>query len=239
MKLLWHHLKLLSFLFLGISLLSACSNDSSQRRELARDDILAQVGGHYITINDFQKAMNQQSPYFRSQFISLVRKKEFLRDLIKFEVLILEAERRGMQYLWPVKLAERKAMINLLIKRIIAKVSPSLIKVAELKRYYEKHRNLFPKQSFDQARDSILKSLLQQRRRQIYKRYLAQLRKKTKIHINQKLLAQLEQKYKNTTTPKKTHKTTTKPTARKTTTKPTAHKTTTKPTTHPSTKPTR
>jgi len=190
----WNYLLLICFISLS---LFACNNKSQQKhREISRDDILAQVGGHFITINDFQKAMNQQTPYFRSQFIFLIRKKAFLRDLIRFEVLILEAERRGMQHLWPIKLAKRRAMINLLIKRIVSKITPFHIKKNDVKQYYKLYQKMFPHQTFIQASASIVKLLLKKKRQKVYKLYIAKLRKQTSIRIDQKLLWKLEQKYK-------------------------------------------
>src|SRR5215831_17389865 len=48
-----------------------------------------------ISVGDFQKRLNEQSPYIRTRYTSLERKKEFLDNMVRFEVLAGEAQRKG------------------------------------------------------------------------------------------------------------------------------------------------
>ena len=63
---------------------------SSQKPEdLA--EVLAKVDDVTITVGEFQERINQQSPYVRARYTSIERKKEFLDNLVRFEVLAKEA----------------------------------------------------------------------------------------------------------------------------------------------------
>src|SRR5690242_18856173 len=57
---------------------------------------IAEVDGYVITLADFQDRINKQSPYIRARYTSMERKKEFLDNLVRFEVLAAEAKKRGL-----------------------------------------------------------------------------------------------------------------------------------------------
>src|SRR5687767_8421049 len=63
-------------------------------KELAEP--LATIDGYTITIGEFQDRINKQSPYVRARYTSVEQKKDFLDNLIRFEVLAKEAKKRGM-----------------------------------------------------------------------------------------------------------------------------------------------
>src|SRR5207249_10244650 len=92
----------LSLLAAGALLHAACervgnkSQAAPGSRSVDPAQVLAKIDDVVITVGDFQGRINQQSPYVRARYTSLERKKEFLDNLVRFEVLAKEAERRGL-----------------------------------------------------------------------------------------------------------------------------------------------
>src|SRR5262245_10892605 len=58
-------------------------------------EAVAKIDDVTITVGEFQSRLNQQSPYIRARYTSMERKKEFLDNLVRFEVLAKEAQSKG------------------------------------------------------------------------------------------------------------------------------------------------
>src|SRR5215472_9595492 len=58
-------------------------------------EAVAKIDDLTITVGEFQDRLNQQSPYIRARYTSLERKKEFLDNMVRFEVLAKEAQSKG------------------------------------------------------------------------------------------------------------------------------------------------
>ena len=100
--------------------------------------VLAKVDDVTITLGDFQTQLNRQSPYIRARYTSLEQKKEFLDNLIKFEVLAKEAVHRGFDKDPEVVRTMKQVMIQKLMKdEFETKVTPDSISDDELKKYYD------------------------------------------------------------------------------------------------------
>ena len=78
--------------------------------------MLAKVDDVTITVGEFQERINQQSPYVRARYTSMERKKEFLDNLVRFEVLAKEADRRGLTKDPEVVRTMKQVMIQKLLK---------------------------------------------------------------------------------------------------------------------------
>src|SRR6266700_4286175 len=57
--------------------------------------VVAKVDDNVITVGDVQERINKQAPFVRSRYTTLDKKKEFLDNLIRFEVMAAEAQKRG------------------------------------------------------------------------------------------------------------------------------------------------
>jgi peptidyl-prolyl cis-trans isomerase C len=98
---------------------------------------LATVGDVVITLGDFQERLNRQSPYIRNRYTSIEQKKEFLENLIRFEVLAKEAERRGFDKDPEVVRTMKQVMIQKLIaEEFDQKLTAAAITDEELQKYY-------------------------------------------------------------------------------------------------------
>jgi peptidyl-prolyl cis-trans isomerase C len=112
----------------------------SDLTEDERGRIVARIGDTVITLADFERRLNQQSPFARSRYSSLQRKKEFLDSLVRFELLAIEAREKGYDQDPDVILARKQAMV----RQLTALEVPKLVKLtditdAEVQTYYDGH----------------------------------------------------------------------------------------------------
>jgi peptidyl-prolyl cis-trans isomerase C len=133
----------------GALLHAACQDvkgaraSSQKPEELA--EVLAKVDDVTITVGEFQERINQQSPYVRARYTSMERKKEFLDNLVRFEVLAKEAQRRGLDKDPEVVRTMKQVMIQKLLKDEFDKQKMEDISDAEVKKYWDEHNDEFNK----------------------------------------------------------------------------------------------
>lgn len=102
--------------------------------------IVARVGGEAITADEIRQRLNETSPFLRARYTTLERKKEFLDNLIKNELLAQEAQRQGLDKSPQVREQAKRAMIQELIhKQLDEKVTGADIAEPELRKYYQAH----------------------------------------------------------------------------------------------------
>ena len=79
-------------------------------------EVVATVGGDVITVDEFKARMDEQSPFIRARYNSVERKKEFLDNMVRFEVLAQEAQRRGLDQDPDVVATMKKVMVQKLMR---------------------------------------------------------------------------------------------------------------------------
>ena len=84
--------------------------------EAQANEVLVKVGDRTITVGEFADRLASQSPYLQARFESPERRREFLDNLVKYELLVYEAKRRGYTNDPEVLSAERNIMVQQLIK---------------------------------------------------------------------------------------------------------------------------
>ncbi|HEY7724250.1 MAG TPA: peptidyl-prolyl cis-trans isomerase [Anaeromyxobacteraceae bacterium] len=109
--------------------------------------LVAEGNGVAISAADFKARIDEQSPFIRSRYTTLERKKEFLDNLVRFEVLAREAERQGLDKDPEVLLTVKRVMVNKLVQRAFgdAQDAARSIPEADLKSYYDQHRDDYVK----------------------------------------------------------------------------------------------
>ena len=138
-----------AFMAAGAVMHAACEDvkgakASSQKPEdLA--EVLAKVDDVTITVGEFQERINQQSPYVRARYTSMERKKEFLDNLVRFEVLAKEAQRRGLEKDPEVVRTMKQVMIQKLLKDQFDKQRMEDITDDECKKFYDAHPEQYNK----------------------------------------------------------------------------------------------
>lgn len=119
---------------------------------------IAVIDGVTITLADFQDRLNKQSPYIRARYTSLEKKKEFLDNLIRFEILAAEGKKRGLDQDPEVVRTMKQVMIQKLMKtEFDTRVKLEDVTDEEMKKFYEEHASEFNKPEEVRATAVILK----------------------------------------------------------------------------------
>src|SRR5690349_3899171 len=101
----------LAGILLAAAAFAACNKSSSKS-----GPVVAKVGDETITADEVRQRLNETSPFLRARYNTLDRKKEFLENLIRNELLAQEAVRQGYDKSPAVKEQMKRAMIQELIK---------------------------------------------------------------------------------------------------------------------------
>jgi peptidyl-prolyl cis-trans isomerase C len=104
---------------------------------------VAKGDGVVITADEFKARLEEQSPFVRQRFTTVERKKEFLDNLVRFEVLAREAERQGLQNDPDVQLMMKRVMVQKLVQKSFASEADAAKKVsdAEVQQHYDSHKD--------------------------------------------------------------------------------------------------
>ncbi len=160
-----------SLLLLLVSNLLGCGDDEEKKQdgphEQARYGLsaeeaaqpLATVGNTTITLGDFADEMARQSPYLRGRFQSYEKRKEYLDNMVRFELLAQEAARQGLMK-HPNVLREQKKLLEqeLIANEIDDKLKAKPIRHDEIKAFYEAHQDEFKKPAQRRISHILLKT---------------------------------------------------------------------------------
>jgi peptidyl-prolyl cis-trans isomerase C len=124
---------------LGLAALAfaACKPSTTSKGE-----VVAKGKDIVITTEDFKARLDEQSPFIRARYTSIERKKEFLDNLIRFEVLAREAERQGLDKDPEVLNTLKKVMVQKLVQKNFQDMEGAKnLPDAELQKYYDEHKD--------------------------------------------------------------------------------------------------
>ena len=107
---------------------------------------VATVGDDVITAEEFKKRLDETSPFLRARYNTIERKKEFLENLIRNELLAQEAQKRGLDKAPAVREQVKRAMIQELLKQQLdERLTGNDIPDEDLKKFYDAHVDDFVK----------------------------------------------------------------------------------------------
>ncbi len=102
--------------------------------------VAAKIGSTELTVGEVADALDEQSPYLRARYASPERRREFLDHLVKFELLVQEAERRGYRDRAEVADARDQALVSELMREEIdSRVRLEDVTDADVRAYFEAH----------------------------------------------------------------------------------------------------
>jgi peptidyl-prolyl cis-trans isomerase C len=132
---------------LALALALAASGLACGKAGGKKGPLVAEGNGFSISAEEFKARIDEQSPFIRSRYTTLERKKEFLDNIVRFEVLAKEAERQGLDKDPEVLLTVKRVMVNKLVQRAFgdAQEAAKAIPEADLKTYYDQHRDEYVK----------------------------------------------------------------------------------------------
>ena len=120
---------------------------------------LVTVGDTKITLGEFADRLGSQSPYLRARYASPERRREFLDNMVRFELLAMEASKQGHDESASVQRVRKQMMVQRMMSELFEEKGVKLADVteAEIKKYYEGHREEFTKPAQVRASHIVVK----------------------------------------------------------------------------------
>jgi peptidyl-prolyl cis-trans isomerase C len=120
---------------------------------------LVKVANTTITLGEFADRLGGQSPYLRARYNSPERRREFLDNMVRFELLALEANKRGFDKSEDVARVRKQMMVQQMMQDLFDKDGLKLSDIgeAEIKSYYDANKAEFEKPAQVRASQILLK----------------------------------------------------------------------------------
>lgn len=108
---------------------------------------LVKVGDNTITLGEFADRLGGQSPYLRARYNSPERRREFLDNMVRFELLSIEASKRGYDKTDDVARIRKQMMVQQMMQELFDKQGVKLSDIgdAEIESYYDNNQAEFKK----------------------------------------------------------------------------------------------
>lgn len=121
--------------------------------------VLAKIGDTTITLGAFAERLASQSPYLRARYASPERRKEFLDNMVRFELLALEAKKRGHEQQPEVDRVRRQMMVQQMMKEMFDEKGVKLSDITdqEIQAYYDQNPSEFHKPAQRRASHILVK----------------------------------------------------------------------------------
>jgi peptidyl-prolyl cis-trans isomerase C len=154
------------------------------------------VGDSTITLQELKARLDEQPPAIRARYTTAERKKEFLENQIRVELLSQEARKQGLDKDPEVLASLERLMVQKLLQKHAATLENQPVSEAELQKYYQEHLSDFRSPdgtlTFDMVRTRIEARLKMERRSRAIDDLIANLKKNTPVEIDDKVLEQVD-----------------------------------------------
>ncbi|MCX7957584.1 MAG: peptidyl-prolyl cis-trans isomerase [Deltaproteobacteria bacterium] len=132
-------MKKLVFLVIAIILFTACQSGVDSSRT-SKGEPIAKIGNSRITVDEFQNRINKQNPFLRARYADREKLKEYLNNLVRQEVLFMEAQKLGFDRDPDVVDRMKSDSISKMIaKEFDEKKKQELVSDEDIKRHYEQN----------------------------------------------------------------------------------------------------
>jgi peptidyl-prolyl cis-trans isomerase C len=135
---------------------SSLTSAPAQTGELGQP--VARIDDTVITLGEVQDRINKQAPFVRARYTSPEKKKEFVDNLIRIEVMAKEAEKRGYDKDPEVIRVMKQQMISkFLQKDFESKLRVEDVPDADVEKYYKDHPEEFNKKDEVRVSEILVK----------------------------------------------------------------------------------
>jgi len=132
-------------LFLVVFIIVSCQTGVNPNKG-SNSEPLAKMGNTKITVDDFQNRINKQNPFLRARYSDPEKLKEYLNNLVRQEVLFLEAQRLGFdKYPDVVDRMKSDSISKMIAKEFDEKKKQELVTDEDIKKHYEQNINDYNK----------------------------------------------------------------------------------------------
>jgi peptidyl-prolyl cis-trans isomerase C len=130
-------------LIIAVAAAFACSKGGAPSAKKS-GPVVASGSGVTVTADELKARLDEQSPLIRARFNTLERKKEFLDNMIRFELLAKAAEKEGLANDPDVQLTLKKVMVSKYYQKFFQEQDASkTVAEADVKKYYDEHPDEF------------------------------------------------------------------------------------------------
>ena len=172
------------FILVFCFIFAGCSSGKGDEK------IVAQVNRYRMSVEDLRYEL-KNAPYDDLELMDTsAKRKEYLDRFIEKEILIQEAQRQGLDrekdFMRSIENYWEQVLLKLLLQRKSKEIS-NLVHVYdnEIKDYYADSREALP---FSRVKREIERAVRQQKQTEAMDAWIEELRKKSYIEINEKLL---------------------------------------------------
>ncbi len=150
-------------LLLALAVIASCRKgpDPDSKGAAGQPTVLAQVDDITITSADLrnQLARYGNQPFVMARYSSIEKKKELLDSLIRYDVLAIEARKRGYASDPEVLRAAKDKMVKLFTQQeIVDKIKASDVTQVEIERYYREHASEYLRPATVRVSQIVVKS---------------------------------------------------------------------------------
>jgi peptidyl-prolyl cis-trans isomerase C len=119
----------------------ACSKPGKAAK---KGPVVAEGGGITITADELKARLDEQSPMIRQSFQNLERKKQFLDNMLRFELLARAAEKEGLADDPDVQFTLKKVMVSKYYQRFFQNQDAAKnVPETDIQKYYGDHADEF------------------------------------------------------------------------------------------------
>ncbi|QRN93040.1 SurA N-terminal domain-containing protein [Archangium violaceum] len=180
----------------SLLLLVCACKESGSGTPPKQEPVVARVGDSTITLQELKARLDEQPPAIRARYTTAERKKEFLENQIRVELLAQEARKQGLDKDPEVLASLERLMVQKLLQKHAATLENQPVSEAELQKYYQEHLSDFGSPdgtlAFDMVRTRIEARLKMERRSRAIDDLIANLKKSTPVEIDDKVLEQVD-----------------------------------------------
>jgi parvulin-like peptidyl-prolyl isomerase len=131
----------------ALTFVAACGDSNKKKADGdkggIRGEALARIDDTVITVGDLERRINEQSPYARGRYKAQDKQKELLGEMVRLEVFVHEAERRGLQNDPEVARTIKQLLAQRLLKDELGKVRLEDITESAARHYFDDHLSVF------------------------------------------------------------------------------------------------
>ncbi len=113
--------------------------------------------GKVISVEELNKKFAEMNPYARMRFQTMDAKKDYLDQMVRFELLAKEAAKRGLQNEPAVVEAVKQVMVRELLRKELDEQKP-VVPPEKVNEYYEKHHGDYVKPAMVRLSHIFLKT---------------------------------------------------------------------------------
>ncbi len=133
-------------LAVGLTLgMGGCDRAKSGNPNKDEGPVVALVGEGRITRQQFEAKLAEQPSFVRARYSTPEKKKEFLDNLVRFELLVQEAKRQGLDSDPEVRAMLEKVMVQRLVKAHTESAAGATVSEDEARAYYDANVSEFVK----------------------------------------------------------------------------------------------